>query len=64
TPADYVALWPQTLFYSPKVEIPFTIRVPGDLRGQKIVGQTYYYQFIDGVPDDSSELSDPMTVSP
>jgi hypothetical protein len=64
TPHGYAALWPQTNLYPPPGELPFTMAVAGDLRGQKIVAQTYFYEWADGIPVDSSELSDPLVVNP
>jgi len=39
-------------------DVPFTLDVAGDLRGGAISGQTFYYDFADGIPLDSSEISD------
>ncbi|HEX9460487.1 MAG TPA: right-handed parallel beta-helix repeat-containing protein [Thermoanaerobaculia bacterium] len=60
----YVALQPQTNLYPPPGDLPFTISVGGDQRGRTIVGQTFFYQFADGAPLDSSELSAPIGVHP
>jgi hypothetical protein len=43
-------------------DLPFTLNIPGDLRGRTIEGQTFYYEFADGIPLDSSELGAPVVV--
>ena len=64
TSHGYVALQPQTNLYAPSGDLPFTMSVGGDLRGRTIVGQTFFYEFSDGLPLDSSELSAPLAVHP
>ena len=64
TSHGYVALQPQTNLYPPPGDLPFTMSVGGDLRGRTIVGQTFFYEFFDGSPLDSSELSAPLAVHP
>ncbi|HXH41028.1 MAG TPA: right-handed parallel beta-helix repeat-containing protein, partial [Thermoanaerobaculia bacterium] len=64
TSHGYVALQPQTNLPAPSGDLPFTMSVTGDLRGQAIVGQTFFYEFADGPPLDSSELSAPLAVHP
>lgn len=57
-----VAEFPQTNFVnSAPGDVPFTLNVAGDLRGGSISGQTIYYEFADGIPVDSSEISDAIT---
>jgi hypothetical protein len=64
TSQGYVALWPQTNLYPPPGDLPFTMSVGGDLRGRTIVGQTFFTEYPDGLPLDSSELSAPLVVHP
>jgi hypothetical protein len=50
---------PETNFISRATgDVPFTVTAAGDLRGGPISGQTFYYDFADGIPLDSSEISD------
>jgi len=54
-----VARFPQTNFISSAPgDVPFTMNFSGDLRGGPISAQTLFYQFADGTPLDSSEISD------
>jgi len=54
-----VARFPQANFFNlGPGDVPFTLNVSGDLRGGPISAQTDYYEFADGIPVDSSEISD------
>jgi len=45
-------------------DVPFTINVPGDMRGHTLLAQTDNYRYLDYPPFDSSELSEPLFVTP
>jgi hypothetical protein len=45
-------------------DMAFTVSTRGDLRGQMLVGESDSYVFADGPPTDSSELSEPVAVTP
>ncbi len=63
TPTATVALFPQTnLTITGAGDVPFTMTIRGDLRGQSIAGQTNWYEFPDGLATDGSELSAPIVV--
>ncbi|MGA8806236.1 MAG: hypothetical protein WB973_00060, partial [Thermoanaerobaculia bacterium] len=63
TPTATVALFPQTnLTATGPGDVPFTMTIRGDLRGQSIAGQTNWYEFPDGLATDGSELSAPIVV--
>ena len=57
----YVAQWSQTNFFAlASGDQPFTMSVSGDLRGRSLVGQSFFYQWADLPPYDSSEVSLPV----
>jgi hypothetical protein len=60
--ARRVIHFPQTNLSNPSGDLPFTLNIPDDLRGRTIQGQTFYYEFADGIPLDSSELSAAVVV--
>jgi len=59
----YIARFPQGDVFIPAAgDVNFTVNVAGDLRGRTIIGQTFYYEFADLPPLDSSELSPGIVV--
>ena len=48
----------------PPGDIPFTMNVGGDMRGHTLLAQADSYTFLDSLPFDSSELSEPLEIAP
>jgi parallel beta-helix repeat protein len=64
TAHGYVMAAPQADLFPTPGDFPFTMSVFGDLRGHTLVAQTFTYQYPDGFPVDSSELSTSFPVHP